>query len=212
MVKLAIVGAGHLGQQMAHYAKFNTVEIIGFFDDTFEKGEEVFGLPILGGLNDINPVYSSAKFSHIIIGIGYNHLACKAKLWGEINDFRIPFYSIICPNTYIDKSAVIYDGAFIMPGVVVDQRCVVGKGVVLNCNTTISHDSVIGDFSFFGPAVTLSGFVKIGKETFLGSGSVIIDNVSIVNQVKIGAGAVVSKNINEVGLYLGIPAKKSTNK
>lgn len=208
MVKLAIIGGGDLGQQILEYANVLGVNVVGFFDDTIDEGTFKYGIPILGGIESIKKSFINKEFTHTIIAIGYNHLKFKEVLWNKITELNIPFYSIIAPSVYINPSATVEDGAFIMPGVVVDQRSKIGKGSVINCNTTISHDSEVGAFSFLAPGVQLSGFVKVGSRTFIGTGSVTVDHVIIGDDIKIGAGTTVTESLTEVGTYIGSPSKK----
>lgn len=208
MDKLAIIGAGHLGEQMAHYAKLVGYDVVGFFDDTLGKGELKYNIPVLGSINDIEASFNSNEFTHIIIGIGYKHLEFKSEVYSKIKTLNIPFGSIICDQTYVDRTVKLGDGIFIMPGCVVDQRVEIGDCAILNCNTTISHDSKVGNYCFFGPGVVVSGFVNIGERSFIGSGSTLIDSLTICSEVQVGAGAVVANNISDKGVYLGVPARK----
>ena len=208
MVKLAIFGAGHLGEQMAHYAVLNNIEVVGFFDDTQEEGSNIHGIPILGGTLDILNIFKLGEFSHLILGLGYKHFDLKKKLQNDLIQLGIPFGNILCKEAYINPTVKLGDGVFIMPGVVVDQRAEIGSGVVINCNATISHDSKVGSYSFIGPSSTLSGFLNIGERSFLGANCTIIDNLKLENEVIIGAGAVVNKDCQGKSTYIGVPAKK----
>lgn len=208
MVKLAIIGGGALGQQMLGYAKMSGVDVVGFFDDTIDVGTIRHGLSVLGGIGALKDSFTNGVFTHTIVAIGYNHMKFKEALWNEIKGLDIPFYSIIAPSVYINPTATVEDGAFIMPGVVVDQRAKIGVGTILNCNATVSHDSEVGAFSFLGPGVQLSGFVQIGSRTFIGTGSITVDNIQIGDDIKIGSGAIVTKSLTEIGTYIGSPARK----
>lgn len=208
MVKLAIIGAGHLGEQMAHYAKLNDVNVVGFFDDTLVKGDKRYGIDILGGKDDVVEVFNSGEITHVILALGYKHFNAKKKIQNELTKAGVSFGNIICKEAYVDFTAKIGKGVFIMPGVVVDQRAEIGDGSVINCNVTVSHDSSVGDYCIIGPACTLCGFVNVGERSFLGANSTIIDNLNLESEVIIGAGAVVHINCEEKSTYIGVPAKK----
>ena len=72
MKKLAIIGSGDLGIQIAHYASSNMgYKVVGFFDDYAKKGSVVNGISVLGKLSEIKTIYSNSVFDEIVIGIGY---------------------------------------------------------------------------------------------------------------------------------------------
>lgn len=208
MVKLGIIGAGHLGEQIAHYAKLNDIIVVGFFDDTLVKGNNRYGIEILGGKDDVVDAFNSGEITHVILALGYKHLKAKNKIQTELSKEGIVFGNIICKEAYIDPSAEIGNGVFIMPGVIVDQRAKIGHGVVINCNVTVSHDVSVGDYCFVGPASTLCGFVNVGAMSFLGANCTIIDNLNIESEVKIAAGSVIIKDCEGKSTYIGVPAIK----
>ena len=206
MIKLIIIGSGHLGQQI--YANCDDdIDVVGFLDDFVGKGKFVEGVKVLGGLNDLKVLYDNMVFTHCIIGIGYSHLAFKAKVFKQLKELNIPLFSFISSQAIIAKTSKIGAGCFIMAGTVIDHNVTIGACSVINCSVTVSHDSVIGDFCFLGPGAIISGFVNVAPQCFLGAGSVFKDNVSILNKVVIGAGAVVVKDIVDGGLYIGVPAQ-----
>ena len=208
MIKLAIVGAGDLGQQIGHSAMQNNVNVVGYFDDVFFNEKEKYSLPILGKTTEIIEAFTNEAFTHIIIAVGYNNLGFKKNLQKELQEKNIPFYSVISKSAIIDESAIIGDGVYIMAGVVIDQRSFIGDGVVLNCNVTVSHDTIIGEYCFLGPSVTLSGYVTVEEKVFIGSGSILSNNIKVSSNILIGAGSVVISDCNDSGVYVGVPAKK----
>lgn len=72
MARLAIIGAGDLGIQIAHCAKRNGKEVVGFFDDFACPGINIIGISVLGKISDIH--YLSTQFDELLIGIGYKHM------------------------------------------------------------------------------------------------------------------------------------------
>ena len=95
MERLAIIGAGDLGQLIAHHA-FNDkhYSIAGFFDDTKTAGEEIGGIKVLGGTADVERLYKSGSFDCMMIGIGYKHMSIRKKIFVNFYPL-IPFGSII---------------------------------------------------------------------------------------------------------------------
>lgn len=202
---LAIIGAGHLGQQIAHFAiADNHYTKVVFFDD-FQAGQSA-GHEIIGKLDDVVYQYSRKRFDELIIGIGYNHLAFKKQVFEKLGS-EVPFGKIIHSSCWIDPTAAVNAGTVIFPKCCIDAHVEIGVNTLLNLNCTIAHDSVVGSHSFLAPRVALAGFVTVGEQCYLGINSTIIDSVSIANGTQLGAATVVIKNIDKKGLYVGNPSR-----
>lgn len=204
--RLAIIGAGELGQQFLHYALVEgKYKIVGFFDDTLKVGEMVNGYPILGDLNQAVGLYNK-EYDCILIAIGYKHLEFKKNIFNELKS-KVKFGSIFAPNSYIDETAKIGEGVVIYPGCIIDKNVTINDNVVLNIGSVVSHDSIVGSHSFVAPRASIAGFSIIGEKCFLGINSTIIDRLNIADDTIIAGGAVVVKNIDKSGVYVGVPAK-----
>ncbi|MDR6464086.1 NeuD/PglB/VioB family sugar acetyltransferase [Chryseobacterium sediminis] len=207
MKRIAIIGSGHLGQQILHHIHIDTEDkVVGFFDDFQEKGNIVMGLPILGNRNDVIPSFEQSFFDEIVIAIGYKHLEFKKQIFENFKN-KIPFYTFIHSTSIIDSSAKIGQGTVIYPNCMLDQNVEVGENVLINISCSIAHDSVIGNHSFLSPSVSLAGFVHISELCILGINSTVIDNINISEKVQLGGGTVVIKNLDTSGLYVGNPAR-----
>lgn len=209
MTKLAIVGAGDLGLQLAHYARQTGFSISGFFDDTAIAQSAVGGSLVLGPLSEIESAFHSGVFEQILIGIGYKHLHFRQSLYTRLSA-TIPFATLIHPSSTIDPTCSIGSGAVIYPGCVLDMNTVIEDNVLLNLDCVVAHDSRVGAGSFLSPSVKVAGFVTIAPMTLLGIGTIVIDNLKIGSDVRTAAGAVVVNDITTPGLYMGIPAKLKT--
>jgi len=208
MKKLAIIGSGDLGQQIAYHSlNDNHYDVVGFFNDFLPKGTVVNDLSILGGQEDIKRLFNLKVFDVLMIGIGYKHFRERAFLF-ELYKESIPFGTIVHSSAYVDLSCSIGQGVIIYPGCILDMNVIIEDNVLLNAGCVIAHDTIIGRHSFLSPAVKIAGFVKINRSVSLGIGTIIIDNLKIGENIRTGAGAVVVKDLIESGLYIGIPAKK----
>lgn len=207
---LAIIGAGELGQQIAHFAlSDNHYQKVVFFDD-FCTSNKVSDISVLGTTKEILQQYEEGGFDEIIIGIGYKHLSVKKEIFEQFSGI-IPFGKIIHSTAWIDPTAQIHSGCVVYPKCCIDKNVVIDSNTVLNLGVTIAHDSKIGKHNFLAPRVTISGFVQIEECCFLGTNTTLVDTIHIKSFVQTGAGTVITKNIVESGLYVGIPAKKIIN-
>jgi sugar O-acyltransferase (sialic acid O-acetyltransferase NeuD family) len=207
MEKIAIIGAGDLGQLIAHHAQHSCgISVAGFFDDTKQEGEMVCGVSVLGGVKTVAEHYKKGVFTSCMLGIGYRHMNERERIFEELSAV-IPFSKVIHPSCIIDASVLIGSGCFLLPGCVLDKGVRLGNNVLLNTGCVIAHDTHVQDHSFLSPAVNIAGFSTVGKKCVLGIGTVVIDNLQICAEARTGGGTVVTENIEKPGLYVGIPAR-----
>lgn len=206
MKRLAIIGAGDLGQLLAYHAIDSNYTVVGYFDDFAKVNVLIDDVPVIGSLNDIERFYNSDRFDEIIIAIGYKHIEFRKKCFLRFNNL-IPFANIIHSSTYIDKSVLLGTGIFILTGCILERNVQIGDNILINTGATIAHDSVVSDHSFLSPRVAIAGFCSIGECCIIGINSTIIDNIMITNNVCTGGGTVVTKSIETSGLYVGNPAR-----
>lgn len=206
MKRIAIIGAGLLGQQIAYHIKNDQgYDLVGFFDDNPVWPQEY--APVFGKVDDIEMVYAKKAFDQLIVGIGYEHFAYR---WQCFHRFfsHIPFLTFIHSSCWVDKSASIGTGSFLMPGTIIDDHVTIGENVFVQVSCSISHHSMVKENCFLGPRVTLAGGVTVERDCFLGVGTTVIDWMNICPGVQTGGGAVVITSIKDAGLYVGVPARK----
>lgn len=207
MKRIAIIGSGHLGQQILHHIHTDTNDkVVGFFDDFQDTGNSVKDIPILGTKNHILDSFQQNIFDEIVIAIGYKHLEFKKQVFEDFKN-KVPFYTFIHSTSIVDSSAKIGQGAIIYPNCMIDQEVTIGDNVLMNISCTISHDSVIGNHCFLSPSVSMAGFVQIGELCIIGINSTFIDSINISQKIQLGGGTVVIKNLDTPGLYVGNPAR-----
>lgn len=152
---LAIFGAGHLGQLIAHHAGSAGMAIAGFYDDTMAPGTSTKNGTVLGPISAGKADYQAARFGQAIAAVGYKHFAFREKLYNQLVADGIPMASVIHPSAYVDAGAHVGPGCVLLPGCVLDDGAHLEANVLLNTGCTIAHDSFVGAHSFFGPGVPL---------------------------------------------------------
>jgi sugar O-acyltransferase (sialic acid O-acetyltransferase NeuD family) len=203
---LAIIGAGDLGQQIAHYAiSDHQYDEVVFFDD-FTSSTEIAGHKVVGKTSDVQTVYANKGFTELLIGIGYKHLAIRKALFDQFES-NIPFGTLIHSTCWVDDTATVKPGCVLYPNCSVDALATIDSNSILNINCSISHHSHVGAHCFLSPKVAMAGFVTIEEQVIIGINATIIDNIKICKKTQIGGGTVVIKDILTHGLYVGNPAK-----
>lgn len=208
MERLAIIGSGDLGRQIAHLALYGKHYLpVGFFDDFEIKGQLKHSLPILGKIFDISDAFKNNNFDVLLIAIGYKHFDERKELFERLKS-QIPFGKIVHSSNIIDDSVRIGQGSVIYAGGIFEMNASIGENVLIYNGCNFSHDVIVKSHSIISPGVQVAGFCKIGEAVNLGIGTIISDNIEVNDGAQTGAGAVVIKSILNSGVYVGIPAKK----
>lgn len=206
MDRILIIGAGDLGQQIAHWMISDHLNVIGFVDDWINKGTNIYGIKVLGKISDIEYLYSESIFDKLIIGIGYSHFDFREAIFNKFHGI-IPFATYIHSSCFVDTTAVIAEGCVIYPNCFIDQNVIINENVLINICSILGHGCNIGSHSFVAAKVLIGGNANIGKKCMIGNGTTTLNGIKIIDRCVIGCGAVVLKSINKRGVYLGNPAK-----
>lgn len=207
MNRLAIIGAGDLGELIAHHAHNDKhYEVVGFYDDFKDSDASVSKFKVLGKLNNIEKDFNDGIFDCLMVGIGYKFMVFRKNIFQKYYT-RIPFGNVIHTSSYIDSSVILGEGIFILPGCTIDKDVILGNNVLVNTAAIIAHDSEIRAHSFISPAANIAGKTIIDECCIIGINATIIDNLRIAPFTQIAGGSVVIKSIDISGLYAGIPAQ-----
>lgn len=208
MKRVLIIGAGDLGQQIAHYVSESTEHtIVGYVDDWANAGDIRRGYPVLGCVEDTEMLYHQGVFDELLIGIGYKHFEARKQIFDKYKSI-IPFATYLHPSSHIDSTSRIGSGVVVLPGCVVDYEAVLQDNLFVYSGCVMGHNTQIGAHSIISLSVTMGGFSQVGDMCFLGIKTCISDNVVIANHTFLGAGSNVIKDISEEnGVYVGNPAR-----
>lgn len=209
MKDIAIFGVGGFGREVLALIKdINKVKptwnIVGFFDDGYEKGVMVNGYSNLGKTEELNNWKTP-----ISLAVSIGSPGIKKKILDKITNPLVDYPTLIHPSVWVgDKEFVeIGRGCIICAGVMITTNVEIKDFVILNLQCTVGHDTVINSNAAFMPSVNISGEVNIGEGVYVGTGAKIINQIEIGEYTIVGAGAVVAKNLPAHCTAVGIPAK-----
>jgi sugar O-acyltransferase (sialic acid O-acetyltransferase NeuD family) len=210
MRDIAIVGAGGFGRETALMIRqMNQVKpdwnVIGFFDDGIQKGSEVDGIKILGGLSEVNDIREKLS-----LALAIAEPQIRKNIVSRIKNNNIDFPVLKHPTSLLGDEITnrFGRGTIITAGNILTTHIQLGEFVIVNLASTIGHDVHIGSFATIMPGCSISGKVMIGEVTMIGSGARILPNITIGDACKVGAGAVIIKNSGSNVTLVGVPARE----
>jgi len=208
MKNIVIIGSGGFAKEVAFLiedinkqkAKWN---FLGYIDEKVGGSNGKYKV-----FNNDDWLISIQEEISVVFGLGNPSLVARLVQKFRLNK-KIKYPSLIHPNVIGDWDRIkIGEGNIICAGNIFTTDIQIGSFNVFNLDCTIGHDAVIGNYNVINPSVNISGGVDICNEVLLGTGSQVLQYKKITNKVIIGAGAVVTKNIEDMGVYVGSPAKK----
>lgn len=205
-----IFGSGGHAKVIADAIKLGTdFDLKAFIVADGEGTSDVVGIPVL---TETSFFMNVEEMPLVIIGVGDNYL--RSTIAQKIKDTRpdIRFSTVIHPSAIISDTVRLGAGSFVNAGAVINCDTTIKTHVVINTGAVIEHDCNISDFAFIGPKATLAGVVQIGEGAFVAMGSNVIQGLSVGRYTTIAAGATLVDNAKKLSIYMGLPAKKISNR
>ena len=208
-MKIAILGTGGFAREIATLIQDinNTdskYELVGFVDNSIEKGTLINGYPVIGNDEEINQTNEP-----IGLVLAFGEPKIKMKVRSKFTNPLVSFPTIIHPSAIVGDRKLVEIGAgcIICASVIITTNIKIKDYVTLNLQCTVGHDTIIDSYSSFMPSCNISGEVHIGEGVYCGTGVKIINQTDIGEHSIIGAGAVVAKSIPAYCTAVGVPAK-----
>ncbi|HSW68661.1 MAG TPA: hypothetical protein VLI69_00705 [Gammaproteobacteria bacterium] len=182
-MNILIYGSRDFGQIIKELVICIGHNFMGFIDD-FNSGDEIIG----------SYEKSKEKFlpkdAAIIIGIGYQHLAARWKLYQNIlrDGYHIP--TLIHPEAYVSNPDAIGQGTIIMARAIIDVKTKIDSLVTIWPGSIVNHDVTIGANTFLSPGSIVCGFSEIGAHSFVGAGAIIADHCIVPPESFVKAGKI----------------------
>ena len=204
---LFLLGGGGHGRVLIDALESCGHSIEGILDVGLQAGAEVFGIPVVGGDEQLDRLDPGAVL--LVNGVGASpdthgrtslHERCIAR------GFR--FVSVVHAASVVSGRAQLGDGVQVMAGAVIQAGAQLGANTVVNTSASVDHDCRLGANVFLAPRATLCGGVVVDDGAFIGAGVIICPGVRIGKKAIVGAGAVVRHDIPHATLYVGNPARK----
>lgn len=209
MQKLVILGAGGMMEYASLIADINAhkprFEVVGVLDDNPDlRGEEVFGVPVLGGF-DAARTLDDCGF---VFGIGSHRTFLKRKaILDRLGVDRDRFVSLIHPTARIYEGSTVGRGCIIHPYVVVFNGCALGDFTVVSPSSVIGANCTVGEGVLMASMVNITSGVTVGPYVHLGAGCLIAENITIGAGAQVAMGSLAAADLEPGLMILGNPGR-----
>lgn len=199
---MLLVGASGLAREVIAAGVTGIVGVLD--DDEARHGDELSGVPILGGTS-----LAAERDEQLLLCVGPSlvrqQIARRLSRQGVTEDR----YGIVAVRSArIGSSSEIGPGTILLDNVVITADARLGRHVVVMPNCTITHDDRLDDFVTIAAGVSLGGGVHIGAGAYIGMNAAIRPGVEIGTGATIGMGAAVLTGIPEGETWVGVPARQ----
>jgi len=180
-------------------------KVRGFLDDNRDRGDLIYGLPVIGKLED----WPSFSQETVFIPALHNISERRSRL-KRIISLGVPlerWITVQHPQAIVARDVSVGRGTYIGPFSVIEPSARISNFVCIRSGAYISHETVVEDFSFIGANSTIAGRSIIGRGTHIGPNSVIRDRIAIAEFTIVGIGAVVTKSVTSTAVIAGNPAR-----
>lgn len=193
-------GGGHGKTLIDLLRQLRTYHIAGVIDDGVPAGEQIMGLPVLGGAEVLTELHSQGIRLAVNAVGGIGNLATRVQVFQRLAEAGFVCPAVVHPSAVVEPSAELSPGVQIFAQAYVGSEAKVGFGVIINTGAIVSHDCVLGDYVNISPGAILAGEVRVGPGTLVGMGATVNLQVKIGAGARIGNGATVKADLPEKGI------------
>ncbi len=200
-------GGGHAKVLLDSILQMGGVTVHGILDNNRALwGQEVFGVKILGGDEELADLLETVDCFAVGIGSVGNHYP-RQRLFEFGCAHQLEPLSVVHPRSIISPQAEIAQGAQIFPGSIINAGAAIGKNTIINTGAIVEHDCLIAAHVHIATGARLAGAVSVGLGAHIGIGAAIRQGITIGESAIIGAGAVVVKDVPPGQVVIGVPAR-----
>jgi sugar O-acyltransferase (sialic acid O-acetyltransferase NeuD family) len=203
---LLLVAASGLAREAAAAALAGErYQPVGFLDDDPAlHGQQLDGLPVLGGLDRLAD-WPQAQVL-LCAGRGTGRAALAGRLAEAIHR-TAGYATLLHPTVSVGSNCLLGPGCILLAGCVLTASVTLGSHVVAMPNVVLTHDDVVEDCATLTAGVALAGQVRIGERAYLGTNSAVRERCTVGADAVVGMGAAVICDVPAGQTYVGVPAR-----
>lgn len=177
--KLLLVGAGGFGRMVAEQATLQYD--CAFVDDGQPVGTDVCGIPVVGGIADLQELRK--EYALLVVGIGNNNF--RTQVYEKAAALGYTFPNIFAASAYISPFAEIGKGCVILQNACIQNGAVMGNGVLLNAGAEVHCDATVEDYALIYTNSVIRTGAKVGCCARIGSNVTICNNATVPDGVDV---------------------------
>jgi acetyltransferase EpsM len=193
-------GGGHAKMVIDLLKARGGYKIAGILDDGRQAGEQVLGVPVLGGGDLLPELFEKGVHMAVNAVGGIGNIAIRIKVFQRLTEGGFVCPALVHPTAYIDPTASLSAGVQVFAKAYLGSEVQAGYGCILNTGAIVSHDCILGDFVNLSPGAILAGEVEIGSGALVGMGVTINLAVKVGEGARIGNGATIKSDVPAGGV------------
>ncbi len=210
-MKVILFGAGPF-TSLAWYCLTHDseYEVAGFtVDRAYLDRDELHGLPVVD-FAEVEQRFPPADYKMLlpVSAERSNGLRMERYLEAKAKGYALITYvssrAMTWPDLVIGENCMVFEGAILQP------FARIGDNTIIRSGCHLSHHVQIADHCFLAPAACLGGGVSIATRSFVGLNATVRNGVNIAERCFIAAGSVVTADTQPDGLYMGVPARRTS--
>ncbi len=173
MTKLAIIGAGGFGREVALTLRAQTAikySELGFVDDAIPSGTAINGITVWGNFAWL---LQQKENMQVVLAIG--NPSVRNQLIAQLKFTTFQFPVIIHPGASLHDPANIKlgPGCYVADGCILTTGISLGEFCLINSACSIQHDAQLQENVILMPGVRLTGAVTIPAHTLIKANTVM---------------------------------------
>jgi sugar O-acyltransferase (sialic acid O-acetyltransferase NeuD family) len=198
---IVIYGSGGHGKSLLDLLRaLGTYRVVGFVDDGVSAEEEIMGIPILGGGDDLADLHAKGIRLAVNAVGGIGNVKVRKRVFRRIAQAGFVCPAVVHPSAVVEPGAVLSPGVQVFPHAYVGSEARVGFGSIVNTGAIVSHDCVLGDYVNISPGAILAGDVRVGADALIGMGVTVNLGVAIGEGARVGNSATVKADLPPNGV------------
>jgi len=193
-------GGGHGKSVIELLRAAGGYRIAGVLDDSLPAGDEILGVPLLGGAEKLAELSAQGIRQAVNAVGGIGNINARITVFDRLETagFRCP--TVVHPTAFIEPSAKLEEGVQVFPFAYIGPASSIGFGCIVNTGAIVSHDCHLGQVVNLAPHATLAGNVQLGEYSLIGMAATLNLNVVGGSRVQVGNGATVKSDIPSGGI------------
>ena len=194
--RLLLIGAGLGATQVLDIVGSNDDAAgVAIVDDDAEIwGQEIAGLPVIGGSERISELWRAGSFDAAVITISTS-VEARARLRVLCQASGVPLANIIDPTARITTGVTMGTGNVVCAFVHFGTGTILGDNNFISAYNSYDHHNVLGSDISTGPGCMTSGEVRIEDRVRLGTGIFVEPKLTIGEGSLVASGATIVNSI-----------------